>query len=177
MIEQGNQVLKTLGYTEHSKKHALKVAEVCSWDFKNHWSRRTSDWAGTNCRLHARYWKLYQSTGSCPQWGYFWPIPFLKELDMPLSDRLTIWQQWSSWWEDRNSPRSSFGCTHFLLIRPMCEEIVYKTQSLQIFDIHDRVNYAALSSSLEFKTEKKIIQMNLELDDSMCRLWITLAYS
>ena len=36
------------------------------------------------------------------------------------------------------------------------------------FDIHDRVNYAALSSSLEFKTEKKIIQMNLELDDSMC---------
>ena len=26
MIEQGNQVLKTLGYTEHSKKHALKVA-------------------------------------------------------------------------------------------------------------------------------------------------------
>lgn len=27
MIEQGNQVLKTLGYTEHSKKHAIKVAE------------------------------------------------------------------------------------------------------------------------------------------------------
>ena len=36
------------------------------------------------------------------------------------------------------------------------------------FDIHDRVNYAVLNSSLEFKTEKKIIQMNLELDDSMC---------
>ncbi len=27
MIEQGNQVLKCLGYTEHSKKHATKVAE------------------------------------------------------------------------------------------------------------------------------------------------------
>ena len=30
MIEQGNQVLKTLGYTEHSKKHALKVAEYAA---------------------------------------------------------------------------------------------------------------------------------------------------
>ena len=27
MIEQGNNVLKCLGYTEHSKKHAAKVAE------------------------------------------------------------------------------------------------------------------------------------------------------
>ena len=43
-----------------------------------------------------------------------------------------------------------------------------QNQVIANFDIHDRVNYAALSSSLEFKTEKKIIQMNLELDDSMC---------
>ena len=36
------------------------------------------------------------------------------------------------------------------------------------FDIHDRVNYAALSSKLMVDREKKIIQMNLELDDSIC---------
>ena len=36
------------------------------------------------------------------------------------------------------------------------------------FDIHDRVNYAALSSKLVVDREKKIIQMNLELDDSIC---------
>ena len=36
------------------------------------------------------------------------------------------------------------------------------------FDIHDRVNYAVLASSLEVKKEKRVIQMNLELDDEMC---------
>ena len=50
----------------------------------------------------------------------------------------------------------------------MCAEIEYRNPVIANFDIHDRVNYAVLNSSLEFKTEKKIIQMNLELDDSMC---------
>ena len=36
------------------------------------------------------------------------------------------------------------------------------------FDIHDRVNYAALSSKLIIYKEKRIIQMELELDDSIC---------
>ena len=36
------------------------------------------------------------------------------------------------------------------------------------FDIHDRVNYAALSQTLEVKSEKRLIQMSLELDDSIC---------
>ena len=36
------------------------------------------------------------------------------------------------------------------------------------FDAHDRVNYAALCTSLEIKEEKKVIQIELELDDAMC---------
>lgn len=36
--------------------------------------------------------------------------------------------------------------------------------SIANFDIHDRVNYAVLSSCLEVKKEKKVIQMNLELE-------------
>lgn len=41
------------------------------------------------------------------------------------------------------------------------------------FDIHDRVNYAALSSKLEINNEKKIVQMNLELDDNIRSLLLT----
>lgn len=38
------------------------------------------------------------------------------------------------------------------------------------FDIHDRVNYAALKSELEFSDDCTVIRMNLELDDAMCSL-------
>lgn len=40
LIEQGNRNLKVLGYTEHSRKHAVKVAETAGGD-------------GKNCRLYA----------------------------------------------------------------------------------------------------------------------------
>ena len=36
------------------------------------------------------------------------------------------------------------------------------------FDIHDRVNYAALSSALTIDKEKRVIRMEIELDDTMC---------
>ena len=36
------------------------------------------------------------------------------------------------------------------------------------FDIHDRVNYAALTSKLDIDTEKQTLQMNLTLDDNIC---------
>ena len=43
-----------------------------------------------------------------------------------------------------------------------------QNSSIANFDIHDRVNYAALTSTLEVKREKRVIQMDLELDDEMC---------
>ena len=36
------------------------------------------------------------------------------------------------------------------------------------FDAHDRVNYAVLSVKLSVDKEKKVIQMDMELDDTMC---------
>lgn len=54
----------------------------------------------------------------------------------------------------------------------MCAEIGYRIRVQNPvpanFDIHDRVNYAALSSNLEIDPEKKVIHMRLELDDSIC---------
>ena len=36
------------------------------------------------------------------------------------------------------------------------------------FDAHDRVNYAVLSATVKVNTDKKQLQMDLELDDTMC---------
>ena len=43
-----------------------------------------------------------------------------------------------------------------------------RNQVIANFDSHDRVNYAALESHLQIKKEKKVIQMELEMDDTMC---------
>ena len=89
MIEQGNQVLKTLGYTEHSKKHALKVAEYAAEILKI-----------TGADAHqielAQIAGYMHDIGNCinrqdhAHSGAILTYSILKELDMPLSDRLTI---------------------------------------------------------------------------------------
>ena len=84
MIEQGNQVLKTLGYTEHSKKHAIKVAEHAAEILKI---------TGADAHQIAGY---MHDIGNCinrqdhAHSGAILTYSILKELDMPISDRLTI---------------------------------------------------------------------------------------
>ena len=48
LIEQGNRNLKVLGYTEHSRKHAVKVAETAGTGVSE-----TTGGDGKNCRLYA----------------------------------------------------------------------------------------------------------------------------
>lgn len=40
----------------------------------------------------------------------------------------------------------------------------------ETFDIHDRVNYAAVASSLQVNVEKKVILLEIELDEEICSI-------
>ena len=39
------------------------------------------------------------------------------------------------------------------------------------FDIHDRVNYAVVDTSLKVDVEKKMIKLSLQLDESICTMY------
>ena len=39
------------------------------------------------------------------------------------------------------------------------------------FDIHDRVNYAVTGSNLKIDLEKKVISLNLQIDESICTMY------
>ena len=43
-----------------------------------------------------------------------------------------------------------------------------RTSPVSKFDIHDRVNYAVLSAELVVDKEQRVMQMIMELDDSIC---------
>ena len=45
-----------------------------------------------------------------------------------------------------------------------------RNQVKAAFDKHDRVNYAAVSSSLKIDREKQIIRLEIELDESICSI-------
>ena len=39
------------------------------------------------------------------------------------------------------------------------------------FDIHDRVNYAVTEASLKINADKKVISLNLQIDESICTMY------
>lgn len=39
------------------------------------------------------------------------------------------------------------------------------------YDIHDRVNYAVTSADLSINIEKKVIELNLSIDEEICTMY------
>lgn len=167
MIEQGNNVLKCLGYTEHSKKHAAKVAEHAAEILK----MTGSDEHEIELAKIAGY---MHDIGNCinrqdhAHSGAILAYSILKQLNMPLKDCLTITTAIGHHDEKTGTALEPVSAALILADKTDVRRNRVQNPVIANFDIHDRVNYAVLNSSLEFKTEKKIIQMNLELDDSMC---------
>ena len=46
-----------------------------------------------------------------------------------------------------------------------------RTKERANFDIHDRVNYAVTQAKLTVNLEKKVIKLNLQIDESICTMY------
>lgn len=167
LIEKGNEVLDVLGFTEHSRKHAAKVAETAGKILKDlgYGAKeiRLSKIAGymhdignsINRHDHAH-------TGALLAYG------ILKEMGMPLRDVMTVTTAIGNHDESTGTAVDIVSAALILADKTDVRRNRVQNPTIANFDIHDRVNYAVLASSLEVKKEKRVIQMNLELDDEMC---------
>lgn len=169
LIEKGNSVLYALGFTEHSARHAAKVAaeagkilEMLGEEPHQVELARIAGYMhdignSVNRNDHAH-------TGAILAYG------ILKEMGMPLDDALTVTAAIGH--HDEKTGTAIDKVSAALILADKTDVRRNRVQSLipANFDIHDRVNYAALSSKLEIINEKKVIQMNLELDDTISSL-------
>lgn len=167
MIERGNQVLKELGYTEHSRKHAVKVAETAGnllkdmgYGEKEVELSRIAGYMhdignGINRHDHAHT-------------GAVLAYQILKELGMPLEDAMVVATAIGHHDESTGTAVDVVSAALILADKTDVRRNRVQNQVKASFDIHDRVNYAVLSSCLQVKSDKKVIEMKLELDDTIC---------
>ena len=94
----------------------------------------------------------------------------LKEMKMSLEDIMTITSAIGH--HDESSGNAVDPISAALILADKTDVRRNRVQNpiKENFDIHDRVNYAALSSKLEINKDKRTVQMNLELDDDICSL-------
>ena len=167
LIEQGNAVLGALGYTEHSKKHAAKVAKQAGDILE-----------GIGCNAEkielAKIAGYMHDIGNTvnrndhAHTGAIMAYQILKELGMPLKDAAVITSAIGNHDEKTGTAIDEVSAALILADKTDVRRNRVRTSPVSKFDIHDRVNYAVLSAELVVDKEQRVMQMIMELDDSIC---------
>ena len=168
-IEQGNAVLGALGFTEHSEKHAVKTAETAGKILKElGYPKRTAELARIAGYLH--------EMGNCvnrndhAHSGALMAFRILREMGMDPKEIAVVVSAIGEHDEHTGTAVDAVSAALILADKTDVRRNRVRNRIKANFDKHDRVNYAAKSSKLTIQTDKKVITLNIELDESMCSM-------
>ena len=159
--------IEALGFTEHSVRHSSIVSK---------WAGEILEQIGADeHRVElARIAGFLHDIGNSinrhdhAHSGAALAYQILKELKMPLEDILVIVTAIGHHDEDTGAAVDEVSAALILADKTDVRRNRVQNPVPANFDIHDRVNYAALSSALTIDKEKRVIRMEIELDDTMC---------
>lgn len=166
LITQGNAILEILGYTEHSKHHALKVANTAGEILKDlGYSKHKIELARIAGYLHDIGNSINRNDHAHS--GAILAYELLKGLGMPLKDAITVASAIGHHDEETGTAIDEISAALILADKTDVRRNRVRNPIIANFDSHDRVNYSVLSAKIKVCTDKKVIQMDLELDDSI----------
>ncbi len=167
LIEKGNDVLGVLGYTEHSRKHAAKVAQTAGQILKAlGCGKKTVELAKIAGYMHDIGNSINRNDHAHS--GAILAYDILKARKMPLSDAICVACAIGNHDESTGTAVDMVSAALILADKTDVRRNRVRNTVISSFDAHDRVNYAVLSATLTVHPEKKVIQMDMYLDDSMC---------
>ena len=159
-----------LGYTDHSEVHCSVVAERAAYilemfGFSEH-DRELAKIAGfmhdignaVNRSHHAEYGALLAND-------------ILKETELSIQDRVTIMSAIGNHDESTGGAKDAISAALIIADKTDVRRNRVRTKEKANFDIHDRVNYAVTKAELTVNAEKKVIELNLQIDESICTMY------
>jgi len=167
LIEKGNEILGTLGYTEHSRRHAARTAETAAQILKDlGYKKQRIELAKIAGYMHDIGNSINRHDHAHS--GAILAYDILRRREMDLEDVLTVTAAIGHHDEATGTAVDVVSAALILADKTDVRRNRVRNPIISNFDAHDRVNYAALSSKVRVNREKKVIQMDLVLDDSMC---------
>ena len=170
LIEKGNEVLRELGYTEHSRKHAAKAAETAGMILKElGYKKRTIELAkiagymhdiGNSVNRHD-----HAHSGAILAYG------ILKERNMELEQILTVTAAIGHHDESAGGATDVISAALIIADKTDVRRNRVRDKEPAAFDIHDRVNYAVTEAKLKVNKEKMTIALNLQIDENICTMF------
>ena len=169
-LKKGNENLGVLGYTDHSEKHCAIVAE--------HAGRILKEFGYSQHEI-----ELVQIAGAMHdignavnrkhhgEYGALLANGILEKTDMSLEDRVLIVSTIGNHDEDTGGAVDALSAALILADKTDVRRNRVRNKDKTTFDKHDRVNYAVTSAKLKLNPEKKVITLNLQIDEEICTMY------
>lgn len=165
-LSKADHYLDAIGYTEHGERHADLVAEIAGSLLrklgKDHRSAEVASIAGYLHDIGNVVNRDYHA-----QIGAMIAQSILSRLDVATDEVADVMTAIGNHHEEDGDPVSEIGAALILGDKSDVHRSRVRNPALVKFDIHDRVNYAAVNSSLRVDEEKKVISMEVEIDTSV----------
>lgn len=162
-LDKADEHMAAVGYTEHGQRHALLVARdagnvLTSLSF----SSRCAELAAISGYLHdigcvvGRY--------DHGEISALIAYKILSDIDMDVTEVAEVIGAIGNHEEANGKPISPFSAALILADKSDVHRSRVRNPDMITFDIHDRVNYAAKSSSVKADKAKKTITLELTID-------------
>ena len=166
-IEKGNANLGVMGFTEHYLAHAMKASQTASSILLElgHDEREIE---------LARIAGYMHDIGNCinrndhAHTGGLMAMQILRNLGMEPHDAAVVMAAIGNHDEKTGTAVDAVSAALILADKTDVRRSRVRGRDQTKFDIHDRVNYAAISSTLSVDREKKEITLDIQLDDTIC---------
>ena len=170
LLEKGNQNLDVLGFTDHSEAHCLLVAERAAYimrklGYSDH-EEELARIAGFMHDIGNAINRIHHA-----EIGALLANDILKQTDMSLQDRISVIAAIGQHDESTGGSKDPISAALILADKTDVRRNRVRAKDAVHFDIHDRVNYAVTGSALKVDTEKKVIMLNLQVDESICTMY------
>ena len=170
LLNRGNQNLGVLGFTDHSEAHCLLVAERAAYILRKlGYPDRIEELARIAGFMHDIGNAINRTHHA--ELGALLANDILKQTDMPMEDRIAVIAAIGQHDESTGRSMDPISAALILADKTDVRRNRVRTKDTSHFDIHDRVNYAVTGTSVKVDPEKKIIALNLQVDDSICTMY------
>lgn len=169
-LKKGNDNLGVLGYTDHSEAHCTVVAERAGLILKKlEYPEETIELAKIAGFMHDIGNAVNRSRHA--EYGAILANEFLKGKDLSLEDRITIMSAIGNHDESTGGATDPVSAALIIADKTDVRRNRVRDKDRAAFDIHDRVNYAVTEAKLKINKEKKLISLNLQIDESICTMY------
>ena len=167
MINASNRALEVLGYTEHGMRHVGWVSKTAAGILSDlGYDKRTVELAEITGYLHDVGNLVNRVNHGIS--GAVMVLPMLLRMGMPMAEAVQISTEIGNHEEQVGKPVSAITDALIIADKADAHRSRVRKGKYDSLDIHDRVNYAIKSSTVQTDAENKTISFVLSMDENSC---------